>query len=1116
MEPGSGAAQALSTAVMSALRPTARPAGKTPRWAVLAPAVALVAVCFAQEPGRLAADTKLDLSVNPVSFLLRGLQLWDPASGFGHVEDQVQGYLLPMGPFFTIGHAAHLPPWIVQRAWMGLLLAVAYVGLLRLADALDIGRPGARLVGGLAYALSPQMLAMLGPISANVLSSSLLPWVLLYLVRGSTTGSPRRAAAASAVAVALMGGANAASTLAVLVLPGLWLLTRAPGPRRRSLTGWWLAGVVLATSWWLVPLVIEGRYAFSFLPYIEQASNTTATTSATEVLRGTAHWLDFFTYRGQPWWPGANVLIAAPAAVLASGVLAAAGLAGLAHGRLAERRVLALSMLAGLAVMAAGYAGALGGPWAQAARTLLDGPLVAFRNVHKFEPLVRLPLALGLVHVVALLTRESRQERRLVGAVLVVAVAGTALPVLQGQLLARGSFARVPAYWSQAAAWLGHHAGRQESLLLPGSGFPDYVWGRPTDEPLQALATSPWAVRDQAPLGGNGSTLVIDAVDQRLVAGLPIPGLAPFLARAGVRYLVVRNDLDWVRAGAPDPARVAAVLGASPGIGLVARFGPERTPEAPPIGTPTAAERQARPAVQIYQVDGNAGPVVAYPAATTTVLSGGPQGLLALADRGALAGTGLVVLAGQAGPGLGSPARSVVTDSSTRRAVNFGAIYDGASYVLGARGGPAGGGPVHQRLAVAGVAHQTVAVAQGSGGEGPVTVRASSYATAVAPHPENQPMAAFDGDPATAWESGSAGSSDGQWVELDLGRRRSFGSVTISLLDPPGGPLPGRLVLTTDAGSRTVSPAATAAPQTFRLPPGPTRRLRVTLGAVRGEATSATSFSRAGLSDIALPGLTVTPLLQVPADETGPFSKPGAPPPMYLFDRLRTAQPLRVSEEDRLDRRFEVPQRASFTLTGTASGPPGPPGACGQGPVVTVDGAPVPTQVTTGPGPPSEVPFATCAPVELAGGPHQVETDPRASLAVDSLTLAADSAPSPPVPARAVTVRRWAGSSGRVRVGPGPGAVLATSGNFNPGWTASLAGRRLAPLEVDGWRQAWAIPAGAGGAVTISYAPNRALHAALLAGAAGVIAVVGLALAPAGRRRRRARPAHRLMAHPPP
>ena len=51
-----------------------------------------------------------------------------------------------------------------------------------------------------------------------------------------------------------------------------------------------------------------------------------------------------------------------------------------------------------------------------------------------------------------------------------------------------------------AARWLGQHTVDGRALLVPGASFGDYYWGRPKDEPLQALATTPWAVRDVLPI----------------------------------------------------------------------------------------------------------------------------------------------------------------------------------------------------------------------------------------------------------------------------------------------------------------------------------------------------------------------------------------------------------------------------------------------------------------------------------------------------------------------------------------------------------------------------------------------------------------------------------------
>ena len=190
---------------------------------------------------------------------------------------------------------------------------------------------------------------------------------------------------------------NAAATLAVLLPPALWIATRSRGPARRRLAGWWALGVTLASAWWLLPLLVLGRYAYPFLDYIESARVTTSVTSVLSVLRGTEDWVAWSVGPGGPSWPAGWWLATAGAAIVGTTAVAALGLAGLARRDLPERRFLLLALLAGVLLMAVGHAG----PLAPVVRDLLDGPLAPLRNVHKLDLLVRLPLTIGLCHLLA-------------------------------------------------------------------------------------------------------------------------------------------------------------------------------------------------------------------------------------------------------------------------------------------------------------------------------------------------------------------------------------------------------------------------------------------------------------------------------------------------------------------------------------------------------------------------------------------------------------------------------------------------------------------------------------------------------------------------------------------
>lgn len=833
----------------------------------------LVGLAFTQDPGYLVADTKFDLVAAPADFLQRALHLWDGEGALGQLQNQAYGYLFPTGPFFLAGVLAGIPGWVVQRLWWGLVMAVAFAGAARLVRALGVRSDLACLLAGAAYALSPRMLTTLGPISSESWPMALAPWVLLPLVIGSERGSPRRAAAWAGLAVALVGGINAAAAFAVIPLGAVWLLTRTPGPRRRALMLWWPVFTLVGTLWWLVPLVLMGAYSPPFLQWIETASVTTFPTTLADALRGTSNWVAYVDTTSR----AGRDLLSTPYLALDAGVLLLLGCAGLMLRSNPHRAFLVRGLLLGLLLVTLGHQGAVAGWGAATLQELLDGALSPIRNVHKFDPVVRLPLVIGLAYVVDALRaradadapRTDRVNRWVLTATAVAVVAAGAVPALVGRIAPAQPVVAVPGYWGAATRWLEERQvedGDATALLVPGSTFARYQWGSPDDEPAQWLADSRWAVRNVVPLVPAGNVRALDGIERRLAEGRGSVGLAQALARAGVRYLVVRNDLargDDV----PDPLLVRQALQDSPGLAIAQAFGPVLGGDARLEGAD--GERvvvgggwQARyRAVEVWEVDGADRAVLAE---DLPVVVGGPEDLADLVDLDVLDERPTVLavdlpegLAGESAADLrGALGPLVLTDGLRLREHAFARIHDGDSAVLTGEEPRRNGNPTRDYL-LGGEeqAHDrwsTRAVL-----EGVRSVDASSagaFADAFGPVRRGEhPWAALDGDPATSWRTARLAAGT-PWWEVRLGAARTLSSVRVT-----GGPDAAedqRIRVVTDVGTTQELPLAPGQTRTIGLEAGATTRLRVE-GVVADQPLS--------LAEVELPGLSASRPWALPA-----------------------------------------------------------------------------------------------------------------------------------------------------------------------------------------------------------------------------------------------------------
>jgi arabinofuranan 3-O-arabinosyltransferase len=841
---------------------------------------------FIQAPGLIEDDTKLPVIMSPLAWTESVLHFWNQGFYSGSIQESNFGYLVPMAPFFALTNLLHIPTWCAERIWLALLLTVGCWGMVRLAESLGIGKPWARVLGGMAYCVSPIVVTWTGR-TAALLAVVLLPWLLQPLVVGSREGSPRRSAAKSGVALALMGGVNATVVFATLPVGVLWLLTRAPGPRRRALSAWWIVCIGLACAWWAIPTYLQGKYGYNYLPITETSAVTTSTTSVVEALRGTSYWVNYFAVGG-PLIPGAWTLVTSALAILGTVFVVALGLVGLVR-RIPERLFLVASVAMGVLVISIGYSGALAGPFSHQLQHQLQFGLAPLRSVSKFAPDVALPVSLGLVWLVSTaplgsmrrrLTRwplALRSARPLLGAVAVVAVILAAMPFWKQQLYPTGGFTAIPAYWHQTAKWLDAHEGHQTALLVPGAPFADYIWGSPTDEPLQVLTSKSVNGRSLVPLGSNGQTVMLTAIDTALRQGNPSPGLARYLSRSGIAYVIERNDLDLGKTGAPPPAQVHQVLSETPGLVQVAAFGPYEGPhqvaygDLPVYNSPSSLHLRA---VQIFKVEPPVSEVQTYPASNPVVVSGSSDSLLPLSELNVLNGRA-AVLAGDkysAGAAASRGATWAITDGNQRGAVSFGSISNNLSYLLGPHETPSwvtAGVPLNFAV-VDGPNTETVADPIGAR-----AVSASSFgSTPFFEEPNEGPAAAFDDDPNTAWVASSTNDSVGQWVSITFKHAVPLTSIRISPLDDSTRrPTIRRVTITTSTGAVERSLPAGAGPYRVRVKPGPSKFLKITIDATRPSKLPPFLFPLgAGITKVEIPGVSFVPAEQVPTSELAAFS----------------------------------------------------------------------------------------------------------------------------------------------------------------------------------------------------------------------------------------------------
>jgi arabinofuranan 3-O-arabinosyltransferase len=836
-------------------------------------------LAFWQSPGRATSDTKIDLHVSPGRFLSDVASVWTPTGDLGEVHSaQYSGYLWPMGPFFAAGHAIGLAPWVVQRVWLGLMLALAAWGALKLLDVL-VGRPRGivHVVATTFFVLNPYVVVFTARTSITLLGYAALPWLLLCVYHGVRRSRGWRSwwwpAAFALIFMSTGGGVNAAVVGWMSVGPAVLLIYEpAIGHVRwRASLGFLVKAAALAVAaslWWIVPLLVHVKFGIDFLQFTEQPRTIWATNSITESLRLMGYWTSYIGvgYYGvqRPFFGDSATLLFAVPVLLASLLLPALALTGFAWTRRWRYAPFLLALvLVGVVIMAAGFPD--GTPLRRSMEWLYANIFVLrfMRTVNKAAPLV----ALGLGGLLGLAVRDawSALRARAGGRLRNVAMVGlpaalAALIVLASWPLVRGeaidrqlSWQGIPAAWRAAGVGLDRDLPpNSRAMILPGQIFGYYRWGGTLDAILPRLTDRPVAVRYETPYSDLHAVDLQLAADQLVQQDRLLPGqLRPLLTLMGVGAVISATDDDIERSGAVAPAIGARAL-ARQGLGAPSRgYGPARR-VAPATGDLTGAG--ALPQVRRYDLPVGRGLVHVTPVSPPTIVDGSADGIAGLAAFGALPRDLPILYAGDLSDAAlrsaaGTGARVVVSDSNRRRLFSPQDSQQNLGATLPATERLSKNAAAINPFPKRGAAGQTVAVLRGARSiTAPGNVEANAF-------PEHRPYAALDGRLDTSWIADRRVAPADRWIQIDFNRSRDVPYVVVAPANGPHG-----VVTDVEIAGRVtkVGPGLTRIPVGLR----DASSLRVRISGVRQPPTG--DGSNAGLRELRIPGVRVTELLRPP------------------------------------------------------------------------------------------------------------------------------------------------------------------------------------------------------------------------------------------------------------
>jgi arabinofuranan 3-O-arabinosyltransferase len=901
---------------------------------------------LASSPGRMPADTKLYLYLDPGRLISDAPWTFDGRQFAGWVPHQIIAYLWPQGPWYWLGDAIGLPDWVTHRLWIGTLMFAAGGGVLWAARRLGLGSQylSAAFAAALVYQLTPYVLPYVSRTSAMLLPWAGLGWIVGLTVGAATTTRWRHAALAALV-VFTVGAVNATALMMIVPAPVIWLVTAAVERqitwRRAATAAAKIGGLSLGVSlWWIAMLTIQGRQGADVLAYSESLESVSFTSTSAEVWRNLGYWLTYVRDAYAATTTAAQDYMVSGRVIATGFVILLIAVAGLITTRWRHRRF-------AVALVAAGVVLGVGVHPFDDPSPLMNvlvgdgesGLALALRSSTRAVPILVLGLALGVGSLVDALGGLRLPSARIVQSAAAAAVALLAvanLPSLTGHRWVDPALDRdesPPSAWFDATAALDRAPSGYRVWQVPGAEFGAFRWGYTVDPPLPGMTNRPLVTRDLLPLGSAAAMDLAYAMDDRFQSGTVEPAsIAPLARLLGADTIWVPGDIAFDRFRTPRPELVHDLFAGQPdGLGPSAPYGAATVnqPDLPMVDEQAVSDPRVGvpvPPVELVPVE-DPEPVIRAKD-DVVVLSGSGDGVIDAAAAGLLDGRELLRYTGsltddELADTVAGGARVIVTDSNRDRAHHWRSSQDVWGYTeadgtaapevlrpdVGDERLPVFGpdGPRHAD-------GYTVALQ-----DGPVHALASGYGEPFAYRPEDRAFMAIDGDPTTAWRVADRAPAEGQFLRLDVAAPidhltlrqpvgadavRHIGHVTISVDDRPGVPV----VL--DEQSFSVDG------QRIEIEPttGPVSVTITIDSVVVPDPTIGPALAAVGFADVDV-GLDPTvEVVRPPRDVVAAGADADASSLTYVFTRLRTrpTDRWRSDPEPALVRELELSASRSF------------------------------------------------------------------------------------------------------------------------------------------------------------------------------------------------------------